>query len=179
MTHSSQFYACLHPCMRGWCRHDRGSRYPRSAVSSSSGSHWGFSVPRQLCPVEQQCVAQIRNTFYKCFVNSNAIQTIQFAWTENRFWAHHHRCVFTLKQTVKDWKEAEMSSSWYRCTGSRGEGCRVLLLDKRLREKHSSLLALTRAKMMKSVWWGCSMDDLQISCAAKTVIMAFIISEVW
>lgn len=66
-----------------------------------------------------------------------------------------------------------LSSAWWRescktdgnitLTRSNCESCRVALLDCRDLQKFSSLLALTRAKMIKSVWWGCCRDARHIS----------------
>lgn len=52
-------------------------------------------------------------------------------------------------------------------TRSNWEGCRGALLDSRVLPRVSSLLAFTRAKMMKSVWWGCSRHTRQISCEER------------
>lgn len=52
-------------------------------------------------------------------------------------------------------------------TTSNAEDCFGVLFDSRVLQNFSSLLALTKAKMMKSVWWGCSRDALQISWEAN------------
>lgn len=76
-----------------------------------------------------------------------------------------------------------LTSFFLNLTRSNGDCCLTAPRAEQFLLKFSSLLAFTKAKMMKSVWCGCSIETLQISCepAGKSNIDKYLVfwSMLW